>query len=148
MIGSKCRFRSAFRSNFIGMNRPCGISTHSKEALIRIGDSCGFSATSIGAHQSIVIGNYVFCGANTVITDFDWHVNRKFLQKEAMESAPVTIEDNVWLGMNCVVLKGVHIGANTILGANSVVTHSLPENIIAAGCPARVIKVKVLTKDR
>jgi acetyltransferase-like isoleucine patch superfamily enzyme len=57
-----------------------------------------------------------------------------------MKSAPVVIEDDVFIGMNCVVLKGVTIGRGSVVGAGSVVCKSLPSYIIAAGNPARVIR--------
>ena len=53
---------------------------------------------------------------------------------------PVFIEDNVWIGESVSVLPGVRIGKNSIIGANSVVTKNIPENSIAVGNPARVIK--------
>jgi acetyltransferase-like isoleucine patch superfamily enzyme len=121
----------------VGVNRPCGISTYSKSAQIIIGNNCGFSGTILGAANSIALGEHVLCGANVLITDFDWHENRV---TGIMDSSPVLIEDNVWLGANCIVLKGVHIGKNTVVGANAVVTSSLPANVIAAGNPARVIR--------
>lgn len=138
VIGRKCSFRSRSNSNLIGINRPCMISTvHSQfSASIQIGDRCGFSGTVIGAFKSIRIGNNVRCGANTLITDSDWHLDdpRSGVPRE------VVIGDNVWLGVNSVVLKGVTIGENTVIGANSVVTRSIPANVIAAGNPCKVIK--------
>jgi acetyltransferase-like isoleucine patch superfamily enzyme len=140
-IGKQCRFRSDFSSNLVGINRPCGISTHSKRAQIIIGNNCGFSGSIVGAYEKIEIGNGVIAGANTTITDFDWHsvnpANRS--TGGEMRSAPILIEDNVWLGLNCLILKGVTIGENTIVGANAVVASSLPANVIAAGNPARVL---------
>lgn len=141
-IGKKCRFRSDFRSNMVGVNRPCGISTYSKNAQIIIGNNCGFSGTIIGATDKILIGNNILAGANVTITDFDWHPfeSSKRHTERKSRSAPVVIEDNVWLGLNSLVLKGVTIGTNTIVGANAVVTSSLPANVIAAGNPAKVIR--------
>ena len=55
-------------------------------------------------------------------------------------TAPVVLEQNVWLGEGVRVLKGVTIGENTVVGAGSVVSRSLPANVIAAGNPARMIK--------
>ena len=55
-------------------------------------------------------------------------------------SAPITLEDNVWLGGSVVVCPGVTIGENSIIGAGGVVTRSIPANSIAVGNPARVIK--------
>ena len=53
---------------------------------------------------------------------------------------PITVGNNVYIGINCLVLPGVHIGDNTIIGAGSVVNRDIPENSVAAGVPARVIK--------
>jgi acetyltransferase-like isoleucine patch superfamily enzyme len=55
-------------------------------------------------------------------------------------SSPVIIEDNVWIGINCIILKGVKIGKNSAIAAGSVVTRSIPANCLAAGNPARVVK--------
>lgn len=59
-----------------------------------------------------------------------------------VKTGPITIGNNVWIGMNAVVLPGVHIGDNVIVAANSVVTEDIPANSIAAGSPCRVIKPK------
>jgi acetyltransferase-like isoleucine patch superfamily enzyme len=134
-IGNSCSFRSDSNSNLIGVNHKCIISTHSNNAIIEIKDNSGFSGVTIGAAKKIVIGNNVLCGANAVITDFDWHSSR-------LDSPPseIIIHDNEWLGLNVLVLKGVEIGENSIIGANSVVTNNIPANVIAAGNPCKVIK--------
>lgn len=141
-IGEQCTFRSRFRSNLVGINHPCAITTHRREARISIGRHCGFSGVVIAAKESIRLGNDVLCGANTVITDFDWHgvdpAHRR--DDDAILSAPVVIGDNVWLGMNVVVLKGVTIGENSVIAAQSVVTGSIPANVLAGGIPAKVIR--------
>jgi acetyltransferase-like isoleucine patch superfamily enzyme len=55
-------------------------------------------------------------------------------------AAPVHIEDNVWLELNVVVLKGLTIGRDSVIGAGSIVTRSIPAGVLAAGQPARVIR--------
>lgn len=137
-IGNHCEFRSRKNSNLIGINRPCIISTHLSDfcATLEIGNNCGFSGTVIGAYKFIKIGNDVRCGANTLITDSDWHLD----DPRIGEPEEVIIGDNVWLGINTVVLKGVTIGENSIIGANSVVTKNIPANVIAAGNPCKVLK--------
>lgn len=91
------------------------------------------------------------CGANTLITDsdahsIDWEDRRRELGHgpkpgdTSKSGEPVRINDDVWLGMNVTVLKGVEIGARTVVGAGSIVTHSLPQDCLAAGIPARVIR--------
>jgi acetyltransferase-like isoleucine patch superfamily enzyme len=139
-IGNGCSFRSDFSSNLIGINRKCVITTLRKDSGIIIGDNSGFSGTVIAAAGSIKIGKNVLCGANTTITDFDWHGIEPDRRNISPEPQPVVIEDNVWLGLNSIVLKGVTIGKNTVVGANSVVTKSLPENVIAAGNPCVIIR--------
>jgi acetyltransferase-like isoleucine patch superfamily enzyme len=136
-IGSKCVFRSDQTSNLIGVNHKTIMSTHEKGAKITVGDNCGFSGASIGASKEITIGNNVLCGANVVITDFDWHPDIS-----NTEPQPVIIHDNVWIGLNTVVLKGVEIGENSIIGANSLVIKSIPANVVAGGNPCRVLKAK------
>lgn len=137
VIGNNCTFRSSKTSNWIGVDRPCMISTQGEDnALIKIGDNCGFSGTVIGAFVNITLGNNVRCGANTLITDSDWHPD----DPRVGNPKPVFIADNVWLGVNSVVLKGVSIGKNSVIGANSIVVSDIPENVIAAGNPCKVIK--------
>jgi acetyltransferase-like isoleucine patch superfamily enzyme len=135
-IGKGSSFLSRPNANLIGINRPCIVSTLTEEAVMEIGDNCGFSGTVIGAFKLIKIGDNVRCGANTLITDSDWHPE----DSRAGEPQPVIIGNNVWLGLNVVVLKGVEIGDNALIGANSVVTKNIPANVIAAGNPCRVIK--------
>jgi acetyltransferase-like isoleucine patch superfamily enzyme len=134
-IGNNCEFLSRPNSNLIGIDRPCMISTLTAEATLEIGDNCGFSGTVIGAFSLIKLGKNIRCGANTLITDSDWHPNDPRVGK----AKPVIIGDNVWIGLNAVVLKGVEIGENSVIGANSVVTKSIPANVIAAGNPCREI---------
>jgi len=111
---------------------------------IIIGDGCIILYRfQCNAAQSVRIGKNVLIASNVLITDSD-HViepggvpvtkNRKFVTQ------PVRVEDNCWLGQNAVILKGVTIGHDSIVGANSVVTHDVPPCSVVAGNPARVIK--------
>lgn len=135
-IGEKCNFLSSTRYNFIGINHPFVISTHNSKASLTIGDVCGFSGTTIGCAKDIKIGNRVRCGANTIITDTDWHTD----DLRTTPDLPVIIEDDVWLGVNVTVLKGVRIGTGSVVGAGSVVTGNIPGGVVAAGVPARVLR--------
>lgn len=139
-IGDNCTFRSSVGSNLVGINRPCMISTLTGDAVIMVGSGCGLSGTVIGAAQRIEIGNNVLFGANSTITDTDWHGIAPDKRREPGAAAPVIIGDNVWIGLNATVLKGVTIGKNSIIGAGSVVAKSIPANVIASGQPARIIK--------
>jgi acetyltransferase-like isoleucine patch superfamily enzyme len=140
-VGEECRFRSATWSNLIGTNRPCYLCTLRPNAKIIIGKGSGFSGTVISAAQSIEIGPNVICGANVTITDTDWHnLDRSLDGMRPAATAPVTIGENVWLAMNVTVLKGVSIGENSVVAANSIVTRDIPANVLAAGQPAKIIK--------
>ena len=143
-VGDGCTFRSSEGSNKIGINRSCHISTLKGGARIIIGDRCGFSGTVVGAAVLIEFGNDVRCGANTTITDTDWHES----DPRSGMPAPVVIEDNVWLGLNVTVLKGVRIGRNSVIAAGSVVTRDIPVNVVAGGIPARVLKSLVVDGDK
>lgn len=135
-IGNRNCFRSSATSNLIGINRPCIISALEPESAVRIGDDCGFSGTVIGCFASITIGHRVKCGANTLITDGDWHAE----DPRSSKPRPIVIGDDVWLGVNVTVMKGVTIGANSLIGAGSIVTKDIPANVIAAGNPCVVIR--------
>lgn len=135
-IGEGCTFISLKFGNLIGIQNNCMISTVKKDAKVIIGNNCGFSGVRIGSFKLIKIGNNVRCGANTLITDANWHLD----DPRSGEPKDVIIEDNVWLGEGVKVLKGVTIGENTIIGAGSVVVKSIPANVIAAGNPCKVIK--------
>lgn len=132
-IGHKVVFRSSSQSNLIGVNRRCAISAHDS-AVVKIGNNCGFSGTVIGAFSFISIGNNVKCGANTLITDSDWHPE----DARAGENRPIHIGNNVWIGEGVKILKGVTIGDNALIGSGSVVTKDIPANTIAAGNPCVV----------
>jgi acetyltransferase-like isoleucine patch superfamily enzyme len=136
-IGSKCVFRSKPASNLIGVNRPCIFTSLGNGSTLTIGDRCGFSGTVIGCFDKITIGNDVRCGANTLITDSDWHLD----DPRAGNPSPVVISDNVWLGVNVTILKGVTIGTNSVIGANSVVVKDIPAGVIAVGNPCKVVKL-------
>lgn len=139
IIGDNCIFRSSPTSNRIGLNHRVIISAtplSSQTCSIHIGNNCGFSGTSIWCFKEIIIGNNVRCGANTLIMDGDAH----FEDKRTSSPSSIRIGDNVFLGANVVVKKGVSIGCNTVISMNSVVTHDIPSNCIAVGNPCRVIR--------
>ncbi|MCE0555601.1 acyltransferase [Motilimonas sp. E26] len=81
-------------------------------------------------------------GPGCKIVDNDSHRTSIDVMKrrEPPESSPIIIRNNVWVGMNSLILKGVEIGENSIVAANSVVTKSVPKNTLVAGNPARIIK--------
>lgn len=120
-------------------------------SLIIMGNRIGISPSCIWIKDKLVIGNNVMIGANCLIMDNDAHqldYEARFHGKKAnplepttiVQHAPIIIEDDVWIGANCQILKGVTIGARTIIGAGSVVTRNIPADCIAAGNPCRIIR--------
>jgi len=118
---------------------------------ISIGDGCTILYRfQCNAAQSVRIGCNVLIASNVLITDSDHVVepggvpvtrNHRFVTR------PVCVEDNCWLGQNAVILKGVTIGHDSIIGANSTVTHNVPPYSIAVGNPARIIKQLRFSKE-
>lgn len=94
-------------------------------------------------HDSLTIGDNVKIGGNVLITDTDAHPMDYVARRttgEGTKSAPIVIEDDAWVGAHCVILKGVTIGARSVIGAGSIVTRSIPADCVAAGNPCRVIR--------
>lgn len=144
-IGARSVLCSDSQINALGINHPVVLRTMRPGAEIIIGEDTGMSGGSICAASSIRIGAGCLIGANVTLADTDFHalspVNRRYNRKpDDIAVAPIVIEDNVFIGADVFVLKGVTIGQNSVIGAGAVVTNDVPRNTIAAGNPARVIK--------
>ena len=117
-------------------------------AQISVGDHfVGNFNLTILDEAPVTIGDHVFIGPNVGI----YTVNHALLpdQRNAgiMRSLPIAIGNNVWIGGHTVVMQGVTIGDNTVLGAGSVVTHNIPAGVVAVGSPSRVLR-KITEADR
>lgn len=98
---------------------------------------------SICSAERVTIGNHVVIGANTVISDTDFHPldpEMRRLGDTGTKTAPIEIEDDVFIGMNCLILKGVTIGRGSVVGAGSVVTRDVAAYTVVGGNPARVVR--------
>ncbi len=96
---------------------------------------------SIIAMKSVEIGERCQIGDLVSILDCDFHeIDPTARLSSHGTTEPVAIGTNVWLGSRVMILKGVRIGENTVVAAGSVVTRSLPANVVAAGVPAKVIR--------
>ena len=107
---------------------------------ISIGDHVLISpGVRISAANHISIADSCMLANQVYITDSDWHgiYNRALTPKK---KSRVILAENVWVGDSAIICKGVNIGRNSIIGAGSVVTSDIPDNVIAAGNPARIIK--------
>lgn len=142
-LGDDLQLRSTLGSNPLGVTHPVILAVWRADALLEIGDGFAMSGGVLCALSHISIGCRVNIGANSSVVDSDFHplsAGGRKSDPQGGETAPVIIEDDVFIGMNCLVLKGVTIGCGSVIGAASVVTHSIPAGVVAAGNPARVIK--------
>lgn len=142
-IGDFLELRSTVRSNPLGPNHPCILSTRSADARLIIGDHFGMTGGTIVCEQAITIGSYVTVGCNTVIADTDFHPldpQRRRVAPLDGRTAPVVIEDDVFIGMQSIILKGVTLGKGCVIGAGSVVTRDVPPGAVVAGNPAQMIR--------
>lgn len=152
VIGKNVRMLSSFSSNLHGLNRKCMISSLTRNGKITIGNDVGLSGVIIACADKISIGNRAMIGANTTISDTDSHaINYQYrhpknfgfdtkIFKEPVRTKEIIIEDDVFIGMHSLILKGSYIGKGSVIGAGSIVTGYIPPNTIAIGQPAKVIR--------
>lgn len=141
--GSRVSLISRRFANPLVVSRPCSF-TVSSGGTLEIGSDCGFSGTVIVARERVSIANRVLVGANSTIVDTDFHPLAPAARREhptrGARTAPVVIDDDVFIGMGVVVLKGSHLGRGCVVGAGSVVSGAIPPGSIVAGNPARVVR--------
>ncbi|MBP1224034.1 acyltransferase [Flavobacterium sp. 1355] len=141
-IGENCGFDQRLRleafDSFLG---------DSFSPLIKVGKNVSIQKDChIGAINKIIIGDNVLLASKVYISDHSHgEITKESLllppaQRKLYSKGPVIIEDNVWLGEGVIVLPGVTIGENSIVGANAVVTKSIPKNCIVGGNPAKIIR--------
>jgi acetyltransferase-like isoleucine patch superfamily enzyme len=99
--------------------------------------------TMLDASELLEIGNHCAIGPGCYLTDHDHGIDPSLPPlAQALISAPTRLGNEVWLGANVVVLKGVTIGDRAVIGAGSVVTKDIPANAVAVGVPARVVRIR------
>lgn len=141
-IGPGCELRSHVRSNPLGPAHAVILSTRAAGAHLHIGPGFGMTGGSIVCERAITIGARVTVGCDSIIADTDFHPLDpavRALHPTDGAAAPVVIEDDVFIGMRALVLKGAHIGRGCVIAAGAVVTGHIPPGMIAAGVPARVL---------
>lgn len=138
-IGNRCHFESRVI-----------IETHAidkKMPFVKIGDDCSFGEfTHITCCNKIIIGNGLLTGRYVLLTD-NSHGNSTKSEtdimpknREIFSKGGIIIGDNVWIGDKVTILPNVKIGDSCIIGANSVVSNDIPNNVVVAGIPAKIIK--------
>lgn len=138
-IGNNVTFSN---HNDAGWNSNCSIWVR-ENASLSIGNKTGFNGVLIYAANSVTIGNNVKVGGGTRIFDTDFHpldFHERRIYGRTGKSAPIKIEDDVFIGAGCIILKGVTIGARSIVAAGSVVSRSIPSDEIWGGNPAKLIR--------
>ena len=113
-----------------------------EENYIQVGDRVFIGhACQFNCNTKIIIGNDCLIASNTTLVDTGHEINRSAkINTQPCIVGEIIIDDDVWIGTNCAILKGVRIGKGSIIGAGSVVNKSIPEYEIWAGSPARFIK--------
>jgi acetyltransferase-like isoleucine patch superfamily enzyme len=137
-------------SNSVFLRDTCLTATpcmQDKSPVISIGNHCRFGFSNhISAINNITIGDHVLTGSYVLISDNAHGESKREeldippLERHLYSKGGIHIGNNVWIGDKVSILPGVHIGENSIIGANSLVTRDIPRNCIAAGIPATVIR--------
>ena len=111
-----------------------------------VGDVIIGDYTRIGLHNTIIgpvnIGSHVNLAQGITVTALNHNFDdtNKRIDEQGVSTTPVTIEDDVWIGANAVVLPGVIIGKHCVVAAGAVVTKNVPPHSLVAGVPAKIIK--------
>ncbi|WP_438273345.1 sugar O-acetyltransferase [Vibrio vulnificus] len=126
-VGENCYIEPPLRANW-GKHTYLGNNVYANFNLTLVDDT------------HIYIGNSVMIAPNVTIATAGHPIDPELRRKVAQFNIPVHIKDNVWIGANSVVLPGVTIGENSVIGAGSVVTKDIPANVVAVGNPCRVLR--------
>ena len=126
------------------INRNCMLQA--KSGSIRIGKRSSFGSNSVIISMSGVdIGDSVLAAGNVYISAGAYRMDdtsKAVMDQVAYSTGPISIGDNVWIGTGAIIMDGVTIGKNAVIGAAAVVNKDVPENAIVAGIPAKVLKMR------
>ena len=127
-IGEGCYIETPFHANFGGRHVHFGKNVYANFNLTMVDDT------------HIYVGDYTMFGPNVTVATTGHPIQPELREKGLQYNMPVHIGRNCWLGAGVVVLPGVTIGDNTVIGAGSVVTKDVPANVVAVGNPCRVLR--------
>ena len=127
-IGPGCYIEPPLHANWAGKHVHFGKNVYVNFSLTLVDDT------------HIYVGDNTMIGPNVTIATGSHPVLPALRDRQMQFNMPVHIGRNCWLGAGCIVLPGVTIGENTVVGAGSVVTHDLPANVVAVGNPCRVLR--------
>lgn len=126
--GENCYIELPFHANWGGHHLHLGSGVYMNFNMTMVDDG------------NIYIGNKVMFGPNVTIITGTHPVNPSLREKGLQYNKDVYIEDNAWIGSGVTILPGVKIGKNSVIAAGSMVTKDIPENVVAAGIPCRVMR--------
>lgn len=126
-MGKNCYIEPPLHANW-GKNTHLGDNVYANFNLTLVDDT------------DIYIGDNVMIGPNVIIDTGTHPINPELRRKQAQYNISVVIEENVWIGGGAIILPGVRIGKNSVIGAGSVVTKDIPENVVAVGNPCKVMR--------
>jgi acetyltransferase-like isoleucine patch superfamily enzyme len=147
-LGSNVSLLSNSIYNIAGINHPVILATCAENAIIKIGNNTGLSGTTIVCVDKVEIGDNVNIGVNACIYDNDFHPINFFERRKnpgfdlsKISYNSIVIGNDVWIGANSTILKGVKLGNRVVVAAGSVVTKSFPADSLIGGNPAKLIRI-------
>ncbi len=127
-IGENCYIEPPFHANWGGKHCHFGKNIYANFNLTCVDDT------------HIYVGDYTMIGPNVTITAAGHPILPELREQSYQYNAPVHIGRNCWIGAGAIILPGITIGDNTVVGAGSVVTKDLPANVVAVGNPCRILR--------
>lgn len=144
VLGKNVTLNSSNYGYHANMHSPVKLMADRENAIIMVGDNTRINGACLHAYNRIEIGKNCLIAANVQILDANGHdlsfENPSNRINTCSEGKPVIIEDNVWLGLNAIILAGVRIGQGSVIGANTVVVKDVPPMVVFAGNPGKVVK--------
>lgn len=134
-IGENCYIEPPFHSNFGGGHVHFGKNIYANFNFTCVDDT------------HIYVGDYTMFGPNVTLATAGHPILPELRQKGLQYNAPIHIGKNCWLGAGVIVLPGITIGNNVVVGAGSIVTKDLPDNVIAVGNPCKILR-EISEKDK
>lgn len=125
-IGENCYIEPPFHANWGGRHVHFGSSVYANFNLTLVDDA------------DIYVGDNVMFAPGVIVAAGTHPIHPGLRRRQAQYNLPVHIGANVWVGAGAIILPGVTIGENSVIGAGSVVTEDIPANVVAVGCPCRV----------
>ena len=133
--GNNCYIELPFRANWGGHNVHFGNDVYANYNLTIVDDG------------HVYVGNKVMFGPNVVIATANHPIEPSLRDKALQYNKDVYIGDNVWIGAGVIIVPGIRIGKNSVIGAGSVVTKDIPDNVVAVGNPCKILR-KISEHDK